>query len=68
MAVSLIIAYNRVIEDETTEDKPPMNWIEGMSKELKKKKSKVKKQVKKFEEHIIPDTVVIDELQEELVY
>jgi|TARA_R110000824_G_scaffold55733_1_gene153332 hypothetical protein len=65
MAVSLIIAYNRVIEDETTEDKPPMNWIEGMSKELKKKKSKVKKQVKKFEEHIIPDTVVIDELQEE---
>jgi hypothetical protein len=65
MAVSLIIAYNRVIEDETTEDKPPMNWIEGMSKELKKRKSKVKKQVKKFEEHIIPDTVVIDELQEE---
>jgi hypothetical protein len=65
MAVSLIIAYNRVIEDENTEDKPPMNWIEGMSKELKKKKSKVKKQVKKFEELIIPDTAVIDELQEE---
>ena len=46
MAVSLVIAYNRVIEDTVPKKrhpkakakKTPMNWIEGMSRELKKKK------------------------------
>ena len=36
MAISLIIAYNRVLEDENIKEKKPINWIEGMSTELKK--------------------------------
>ena len=68
MAISLVIAYNRVIEDRVK--KTPMNWIEGMSKELKKEKPKVKEPVKKVEEPVIldvepiPDPAVIGEIKE----
>ena len=76
MAISLVIAYNRVIEDRVLKDrnpkvkKTPMNWIEGMSKELKKEKPKVKEPVKKVEEPVIldvepiPDPAVIGEIKE----
>jgi hypothetical protein len=57
MAIALIIAYNRTLEDEDKKEKPPMNWIEGMSRELKKKKPKDKKPIKKVieEKRIMPD-------------
>jgi hypothetical protein len=68
MAIALIIAYNRVIEDTVSPKvkKTPMNWIEGMSKEIKKKKP-----INKIKESIIsdvkpiPDPVVVSELKEE---
>jgi hypothetical protein len=69
MAVSLIIAYNRVLEDDDKKEKPPMNWIEGMSRELKKKKSKVKKLIVK-EEHkgpVISEPTVISELKKTII-
>ena len=80
MAIALIIAYNRVIEDTVSNDhhprvkKTPMNWIEGMSKELKKKKPKVKKSITKIVKEkpiktkftAIPDPGVIGELKEEI--
>ena len=66
MAIALIIAYNRVLEDEN---------IEGISNELKEKKLGVKKSVKKVlkEKPIktkytaIPDPGVIGEVKETLV-
>ena len=65
MAIALIIAYNRVLEDEN---------IEGISNELKEKKLGVKKSVKKVlkEKPIktkytaIPDPGVIGELEEKV--
>jgi len=73
MAISLIIAYNRVLEDENIKEKKPINWIEGMSTELKKKKLNVKKSVKIIEKNItpkvkpIPDPGVIGELEEKVL-
>ena len=75
MAVSLIIAYNRVLEDEDIKikEKKPMNWIEGMSKELKQKKINVKKPVTVIKKAVtpkakpIPDTEVIEELEEKVL-
>jgi len=70
MAIALVIAYNRVLEDENVKEKKPINWIEGMSKELKEKKS-IKKIVKekpietKFT--AIPDPEVIGELEEKVL-
>jgi len=32
MAIALIIAYNRTLEDEDKKEKKPMNWKEGMSR------------------------------------
>ena len=75
MAVSLIIAYNRVLEDDDIKikEKKPMNWIEGMSKELKQKKINVKKPVTVIKKAVtpkvkpIPDPGVIEELEEKVL-
>ena len=69
MAIALIIAYNRTLEDEDKKEKPPMNWIEGMSRELKKKKPKDKKTIKKIKKsdipnvNTIPDPSVVGDLE-----